>query len=122
MIYYTTDHEWIDVDNGTGKVGISPHAIDQLGDVIFVELPDAGRAVTKGDAVAVFESVKAASDIYSPVSGTITQVNSKLLDDVSSITPETAKESWLFEIKLDDAGDLDSLMNETAYLAMTVEG
>lgn len=122
MIYYTTDHEWIDVDNGTGKVGISPHAIDQLGDVIFVELPDAGRIVTKGDAVAVFESVKAASDIYSPVGGTITQVNTQLLDDVSSITPETAKESWLFEIELDDAGELEKLMNETAYLAMTVDG
>ena len=75
MIYYTADHEWIDIENGMGKVGISPHAIDQLGDVIFVELPDSGKQVAAGDAVVVFESVKAASDIYSPVSGTITEVN-----------------------------------------------
>jgi len=120
MIYYTTDHEWIDIENGMGKVGISPHAIDQLGDVIFVELPDSGKQVAAGDAVAVFESVKAASDIYSPVSGTITDVNDALLADVSSITPDTAKASWLFKIKLTDESELNKLMDEAAYLAMTV--
>lgn len=119
MIYYTTDHEWIDIEKGVGKVGISPHAIDQLGDVIFVELPQSGREVAAGDAVAVFESVKAASDIYSPVSGTITSVNEALLEDVSSITPDSAKASWLFEIKLTDESELNQLMDEAAYLAMT---
>ena len=88
MLRYTEDHEWINLDGDTGSVGISPHAIEQLGDIVFVELPEAGSSVSKGDSVAVFESVKAASDIYSPASGEITEVNEALLDDLSSITPE----------------------------------
>ena len=88
MLRYTEDHEWINLDGNTGSVGISPHAIEQLGDIVFVELPEAGSSVSKGDSVAVFESVTAASDIYSPASGEITEVNEALLDDLSSITPE----------------------------------
>ncbi|MGB1181699.1 MAG: glycine cleavage system protein GcvH [Candidatus Puniceispirillaceae bacterium] len=115
MIYYTKDHEWIEIDGDTGTVGISPHAIEQLGDIVFIELPEQDSDVSQGDGVAVFESVKAASDIYSPVSGTITEVNDPLADDLSSITADNAKQSWLFKIKLNNAGELDSLMDEAAY-------
>ena len=100
------------------RVGISPHAIEQLGDIVFVELPEAGSSVSKGDSVAVFESVKAASDIYSPASGEITEVNAALLDDLSSITPERAHDCWLFKIKVENAGELDEMMDEDAYEAM----
>ena len=115
MIYYTKDHEWIEIDGDTGTVGISPHAIEQLGDIVFIELPEQDSDVSQGDGVAVFESVKAASDIYSPVSGTITEVNDPLADDLSSITADNSKQSWLFKIRLNNAGELDSLMDEAAY-------
>ena len=118
MLRYTEDHEWINLDGDTGSVGISPHAIEQLGDIVFVELPEAGGSVSKGDSVAVFESVKAASDIYSPASGEITEVNEALLDDLSLITPERAHDCWLCKIKVDNAGELDEMMDEDAYKAM----
>ena len=118
MLRYTEDHEWINLDGDTGSVGISPHAIEQLGDIVFVELPEAGSSVSKGDSVAVFESVKAASDIYSPASGEITEVNEALLGDLSSITPERAHECWLFKIKVGNAGELDKMMDEDAYKGM----
>ena len=95
-----------------------PHAIEQLGDIVFVELPEAGATVSKGDAVAVFESVKAASDIYSPASGEITAVNEAMLDDLTSITPDWATESWLFKVKVSDTSELDEMMDEAAYAAM----
>ena len=118
MLRYTKDHEWINLEGDTATVGISPHAIEQLGDIVFVELPDAGNTVSKGDAVAVFESVKAASDIYSPASGEITETNEAMLDDLSSITPDRATESWLFKIKIEDSCELDELMDEDAYKSM----
>jgi len=118
MLKYTEDHEWIQLDGDVGTVGISPHAIEQLGDIVFVELPEAGTQVSKGDSVAVFESVKAASDIYSPASGEITAVNDAMLDDLTSITPDRATESWLFKIKVSDSGELDDLIDEAAYEAM----
>ena len=118
MLRYTEDHEWINLDGETGAVGISPHAIEQLGDIVFVELPEAGTTVSKGDSVAVFESVKAASDIYSPASGEITEVNTALLDDLASITPDRAHDCWLFKIKLADSSELDELMDDAAYNAM----
>lgn len=118
MIYFTKDHEWIEVDGNIGTIGISPHAIEQLGDVIFVELPVDDLIVVAGDAVAVFESVKAASDIYSPVSGIITEVNEQLVDNVASITPETARESWLYKIKISNHDELNKLMDEAAYNAL----
>lgn len=118
MLRYTEDHEWINLDGDTGSVGISPHAIEQLGDIVFVELPEAGNTVSKGDSVAVFESVKAASDIYCPASGEITEVNTALLDDLSAITPERAHDCWLFRIKVEDTGELDEMMDADAYKAM----
>ena len=118
MLKFSEDHEWANLDADICAVGISPHAVEQLGDIVFVELPDIGLAVNKGDAVAVFESVKAASDIYSPAGGEIVEVNEAMLDDLSSITPDRATESWLFKIKVDDSNELDELMDEDAYKAM----
>ncbi len=118
MLKFSEDHEWANLDADICAVGISPHAVEQLGDIVFVELPDIGLAVNKGDAVAVFESVKAASDIYSPAGGKIIEVNNALLDDLTAITPESAMANWLFKIKINDAGDLESLMDEAAYNAM----
>ena len=118
MLKFSADHEWAKLDNESCLVGISPHAVEQLGDIVFVELPEIGTKVDKGDAVAVFESVKAASDIYSPATGEITEVNNALLDDLTSITPEHAMENWLFKIKINDVSDLESLMDEGAYNAL----
>ena len=118
MLRYSQDHEWIQLKGDVGTVGISPHAIEQLGDIVFVELPNVGAEVGKGDAVAVFESVKAASDIYSPASGEIVEVNEAMLDDLTSITPDRATESWMFKVKVTDAGELDDMMDEAAYAAM----
>ena len=118
MLRYSEDHEWVQLEGDIGTVGISPHAIKQLGDIVFVELPEVGATVNKGDAVAVFESVKAASDIYSPATGEITSVNEAMLDDLTSITPDRATESWLFKVKLSDTSELDEMMDEAAYAAM----
>ncbi len=118
MLRFSEEHEWANFDANSCSVGISPHAVEQLGDIVFVELPEVGATVNKGEAVAVFESVKAASDIYSPAAGEITAVNSALLDDLTSITPENAMENWLFKIKISDASDFDTLMDEDAYNAL----
>lgn len=115
MLRYSQDHEWIQLEGDVGTVGISPHAIEQLGDIVFVELPKVGAEVAKGDAVAVFESVKAASDIYSPASGEIVEVNEAMLDDLTNITPDRATESWMFKVKITDGSELDDMMDEAAY-------
>jgi len=118
MLKFSEDHEWARLEGDVCTVGISPHAVEQLGDIVFIELPEAGASVAKGDAVAVFESVKAASDIYTPASGEITAINTALLDDLTSITPDKAMDNWLFKLQISDASDLDSLMDEDAYNAM----
>ena len=118
MLKFSEDHEWVRLDGDIAKIGISPHAVEQLGDIVFIELPDIGTNVTKGDAVAVFESVKAASDIYSPAGGEIINVNSALADDLAAITPDEAMQNWLFKVKLNAPSDLDDLMDEDQYKAM----
>ena len=118
MLRYTEDHEWIKLEGDTGTVGISPHAVEQLGDIVFIELPEVGASVNKGAAAAVFESVKAASEIYSPASGKITDVNSGMLEDRTAITADNAMDNWIFKIKINDETDLDGLMNEEKYNAM----
>ena len=118
MFKFSEDHEWVRLDGDIAEIGISPHAVEQLGDIVFIELPDIGTNVTKGDAVAVFESVKAASDIYSPAGGEIIDVNSALADDLAAITPDEAMENWLFKVKLNAPSDLDDLMDEDQYKAM----
>lgn len=115
--YFTKDHEWIDVDGDTGTVGITDYAQGQLGDITFVELPVEGASVGKGDAVSVVDSVKAASDVYSPVSGTVDQANAALADEPELVNSDAEKGGWLFRLTLTDPVELDGLMDEAAYKA-----
>ena len=119
--YFTQDHEWVDVDGDVGTVGISEYAQSQLGDVVFVDVPEAGKTLRKGDEAAVVESVKAASDVYSPVSGTVTEGNAALTDDSSLVNSDAEAAGWFFKLTLSDPSELDSLMDEAAYAAF-VEG
>jgi glycine cleavage system H protein len=114
-LYFTKDHEWIRVDGDTATVGISDHAQSALGDIVFAEVPDAGRALAKGGDAAVVESVKAASDVYAPVSGEVTEGNAALADDPSLINSDPEGEGWFFKLKLSDPSELDGLMDEAAY-------
>ena len=115
--YYTEDHEWVRVDGEIGIVGISDYAQKQLGDVVFVELPDVGASFDKGDEAAVVESVKAASEVYSPVSGEVTEVNATLEDAPETVNESPADKGWFLKLKLSDAGELESLMDEAKYKA-----
>lgn len=119
--YFTEDHEWIDVDGDTGTVGISDYAQGQLGDIVFVEVPDAGRQIAKGDEAAVVESVKAASDVYSPASGNVVEGNAALADDPSLVNSDPEGEGWFFRIQLSDASELEALMDEAAYEAFVAK-
>ncbi len=112
---YAESHEWIDAEGEIAAVGVSDHAQSELSDVVYVELPEVGREVAAGDAVAVVESVKAASDIYAPVSGEIVEVNDALNDDPSKINSDAHGEGWLFKIRLTDAAQRDALMAYDAY-------
>jgi len=112
---YTQDHEWIDVAGDVATVGITDYAQGQLGDVVFVDLPEAGRAVTKGGEAAVVESVKAASDVYAPVSGTVTESNPALTDDPALVNMAPEGDGWFFKLTLSDASELDGLMDKAAY-------
>lgn len=113
--YFTEDHEWVDVDGDTGTVGISDYAQGQLGDIVFVDVPEAGKQLGKGDEAAVVESVKAASDVYSPVSGTVTEGNAALAEDPSLVNSDPEAGGWFFKITLSDPAELETLMNEAAY-------
>lgn len=115
--YYTEDHEWIKVDGEIGTVGISPYAAGQLGDVVFVELPEVGREMDKGDEAAVVESVKAASEVYAPVGGEVTEVNEKLEDAPETVNASADGDGWFLKMKIADAGELESLMDADAYKA-----
>jgi glycine cleavage system H protein len=112
---FTKDHEWIRVDGDIGTVGITSHAQDQLGDVVFVELPEVGRKATKGEAVAVVESVKAASDIYAPVTGEVTEANAALADQPGLVNEDAEGRAWFFKLRIADAAELDALMDRAAY-------
>jgi len=113
--YYTQDHEWIEVDGDTGTVGITDYAQEQLGDITFVELPAAGQDVKKADSVCVVDSVKAASDVYAPVSGSVTEANAALEDAPELVNSDAEAGGWLYKLTLSDAGELDSLMDRAAY-------
>ena len=117
-LYFTEDHEWISLDGDLATVGITNHAQEQLGDLVFVELPEVGSTVKKGDSVAVVESVKAASDVFSPVDGTISEVNEALSDDPALVNQKAEKEGWLWKMKISDASQLDGLMDAAGYIAM----
>ena len=113
--YYTSEHEWIRVEGDIGTVGITAFAAEKLGDVVFVELPDAGKAVKKEGDMAVVESVKAASDVYAPVSGTITEGNAAIVEDPSKVNADPEGEGWFVKLKLADKGQLTGLMDKAAY-------
>lgn len=115
--YFTEDHEWIDVDGTTATVGITDYAQGQLGDVVFVDLPAAGAQVTKGSDAAVVESVKAASDVYAPVSGSVTEANAALEEDPSLVNTAAETDGWFFRMTLSDTSQLDGLMDEAGYKA-----
>ena len=114
-LYFTKEHEWVRVEGDTATVGISDHAQEQLGDIVFAEVPETGKRLSKGQEAAVVESVKAASDVFSPVSGEVTQGNSKVADDPSIVNSDPEGEGWFFKIRLDDPGEVEGLMDEAAY-------
>lgn len=115
--YFTEDHEWIDVDGEVGTVGITEYAQEQLGDIVFVEVPDEGKELAKGDDAAVVESVKAASDIYAPVSGIVLEGNADLADEPALVNSSPEEDGWFFKLTLSDAEELEGLMDESAYQA-----
>jgi glycine cleavage system H protein len=119
--YFTKEHEWIQVDGDTATVGITDFAQESLGDITFVELPEAGRAVTAGEAVAVVESVKAASDVYAPVAGTIVEGNAALDAEPELVNTAAETDGWLFKLTLTDAAALGDLLDEAAYKAYIAE-
>lgn len=114
---FTKDHEWIRLDGDVATVGITDHAQTALGDVVFVELPEVGRVVAAGEACAVVESVKAASDIYAPISGKVVEVNHALSDNPGLVNASPLEEGWFFRLEPSDAAELEALMDETAYAA-----
>ena len=115
--FFTQDHEWIDVDGSAATVGITNYAQEQLGDIVFAEVPADGVTLTKGGDAAVVESVKAASDVYAPVSGTVTKGNAKLGDDPSLINSDPEGEGWFFKLTLSNPSELDGLMDADGYKA-----
>lgn len=114
-IKYTDDHEYVRADGDVFVIGISAHAAEQLGDVVFVELPEVGRTFAKGDDMAVVESVKAASDVYAPISGEVIEANSAIVDEPAKVNEDPAGEAWFVKIKASDPAELGALMDEAAY-------
>lgn len=119
--YFTQEHEWIEVDGDVGTVGISDYAQGQLGDIVFVDVPEEGKELGKGDEAAVVESVKAASDVYAPASGTVIEGNPALTDDPSLVNSDPEGDGWFFRITLSDPSELEELMDEAAYEAFVAK-
>lgn len=118
---YSKDHEWIRVEGGIGTVGISAFAQEQLGDVVFVELPEVGKKLAKGAEAATVESVKAASEVYAPASGEVVEVNRALADDPALVNRDPTGKGWFLKLRLSDPSELDGLMDEAAYKAFVAE-
>ena len=114
-LYFTKEHEWVRVDGDVATVGISNHAQEALGDIVFAEVPEAGKSLAKGDDAAVVESVKAASDVYAPIGGEVVEGNAALADDPSLINRDPEGEGWFFKLTLSDTSELEGLMDEAAY-------
>jgi glycine cleavage system H protein len=112
---YTEEHEWLDEDGGIVTVGITAHAAEELGDIVFVELPDVGTTVSKDDEIVVIESVKAASDILAPLDGEIVEVNEPITEDPGKVNEDPEGDAWFFKMKIEDASALDDYMDEAAY-------
>jgi glycine cleavage system H protein len=120
-VRYTKEHEWIRVDGKTATVGITNHAQEQLGDVVFVELPPVGKKLVKGGDAAVVESVKAASEVYAPVSGDVMEVNSAIVAEPAKVNEDPEGAAWFLKLRLSDPSELDGLMDEAAYKAFLAE-
>jgi glycine cleavage system H protein len=118
MLKFTNDHEWIRIDGDVATVGITQYAQEQLGDLVFIELPAAGRELDRGAAAAVVESVKAASDVYSPLSGEITQVNESIVQEPGLVNSDPMGKGWLFKMKIADASEIETLLDEAAYQSL----
>ena len=118
---FTKDHEWIKVEGGVATIGITAYAQEQLGDVVFVDLPQPGKKVEKGKEVAVVESVKAASEVYAPVSGEVIAVNDAIVGDPAKVNADAMGEGWFIKLRLADPKELDALMDEAAYAAFVAE-
>lgn len=114
-VKFSKDHEWVKADGDVYIVGISEHAAEQLGDVVFVELPEAGKTYSKGDEMAVVESVKAASDVYAPISGEVVEVNNAIVDEPAKVNEDPAGGAWFVKLKASNPAELDELMDEAAY-------
>ena len=114
-VKYSKEHEWIKIEGDVGTVGITQHATEMLGDIVFVELPDVGSSVEKDGNAGVLESTKAASDVYTPISGEIMESNQAIVDDPGKINSDPENEAWFFKLKIKDSNELDSLMNKEEY-------
>lgn len=119
--YFTDEHEWIDVEGDTATVGITDYAQEQLGDIVFVELPDVGAMVDKGGDAAVVESVKAASDVYAPITGEVVEGNSALEEDPALVNTSPEEDGWFFKMTIGDKSELEGLMDAKAYEAFVAE-
>ncbi|TIX50736.1 glycine cleavage system protein GcvH [Alteraurantiacibacter aquimixticola] len=119
--YFTQEHEWIEVEGSLATVGITDHAQSQLGDIVFVEVPAVGTELAKGKEAAVVESVKAASDVYSPVSGTVSEANNAIEEDPALVNSAAEGEGWFFKVELADPGELEDMMGEEEYRAFVAD-
>ncbi len=115
MLKFTEEHEWLKVEGDEVVVGITEYAAEQLGDLVFVELPEEGATVAKGDEIVTIESVKAASDIQAPLDGTVTEVNTAIVENPALVNEDPLEAGWFFKMTLENKGDLDDLMDEDAY-------
>jgi glycine cleavage system H protein len=120
MLKYTAEHEWLNIENGVATVGITAFAAEQLGDLVFVELPDVGKNFAKGDEAATVESVKAASEVYCPLDGEITEANEAITADPSLVNSDPMGAGWFFKLKLRNPADADALLDESAYKGLTI--
>jgi len=114
-LYYTEEHEWLKVDDGEGTIGITDHAQSELGDIVFVDLPEEGKEFSKGDAIGTIEAVKTVSDIYAPVSGEVTEVNETLDEEAEKINQDPYGEGWIVKVKLSDKSEIDELLSAEEY-------
>ena len=114
-VKYSKEHEWIKVEGDVGTIGITQHATEMLGDIVFVELPDVGSSVEKDGNAGVVESTKAASDVYTPISGEVVEKNQAIVDDPGKINSDPENDAWFFKLKIKDSSELDSLMNKEEY-------
>jgi len=120
-LLYTKDHEWVKIEDDIAIIGITSHAQDQLGDIVFLELPDTGSEFSAGDSLGVVESVKAVSDIYCPLSGEIIETNEEAISEPSVINQDPFGDAWLFQIKISDKDEIDDLLNASDYEKLTEE-